>query len=56
MMMADASAFSVACRCGAPAVVVVVGTEPVHELFLLKRGVRDRHYCWACWAKEFGRP
>lgn len=35
--------------CQMPAVAISPGSEPVHELFLLARGVPRRQWCLAHW-------
>ena len=42
-------------HCETEAVVVVVGTEGIRDLFLLRRPEPDRHYCLSH-AKEAGWP
>jgi len=35
--------------CGAPALAVAPGTEPVRELFVLDAGAPRRQWCERCW-------
>ena len=42
-------------HCQAEASVIVPGSEPVHELFLLARGERQRAWCLDC-ARQAGWP
>ena len=42
-------------HCAADAVVIAPGSEAIHELFLLRRGVPDRRWCLSC-AQQAGFP
>jgi hypothetical protein len=44
------------CSCGAPAFAVAPGDEGVRELFLLRREVPARAWCWRCWRNVFVEP
>lgn len=42
-------------HCPSPAVVFIVGSDAIHEMFLLKTGVADRVMCLVC-AQARGWP